>query len=605
VKRKDGFAPIGSYAALGDGSTTALVSLDGSVDFMSLPYMHSPTAFGALLDPERGGRFVLRPRGKFDVERRYVDRTNVLETTYRTGDGVVRVTEALDLQGGGQLPWRELARRVEGLSGEVALEWCVEARPDWGRAEVTIERRRDVPVFEGSDLEIAVHAWDAGEPEIRDGSVGGEFAVRDGGTALLALCATHEQPIPIPKRADVERRLAETTQVWRTWLGNWDYDGPWKEHLARSALALKLLAYEPYGSLIAAPTTSLPERIGGDKNYDYRYMWVRDAAFTIDALLRLGLPEQVHESFCCLLRAVRSTAPDLRPFYSVHEQPAERCEELPLRGYRDSRPVRYGNAASSQLQLGSWGDLMETVDLYLETGNALDHGTAKLLEECLDRLCVIWPDDDSGIWELDECRSYTISNVAAWSAFARGARLAEEGHLPSEHLARWVEERERAREYVERECWSAELGAYVECAGGETLDASVLRGARMGWHEVAPERQSATVDVIRERLDAGGGLLWRRTDNIGNEGAFLACSFWLVEALARRGDVDDAADLFERLLAYENDVGLLSEEIDPDSGEHLGNFPQGLSHLSLINAGAAIRRARAGDASSREGAAAR
>jgi GH15 family glucan-1,4-alpha-glucosidase len=605
VNRKHGFAPIASYAAIGDGSTTALVALDGSVDFLSLPYMYSPTAFAALLDPDRGGRFVLAPKGRFDVDRRYVDRTNVLETTYRAKDGVVRVTDALNLQGGGQVPWRELARRVECLSGEVELEWAADARPDWGRADVAIGIRRGVPVFEGGGLEAALHTWNAGEPRVGDDGVYGEFTLAAGESALLALCATHDQPIPIPRRDEVERRLAETVKVWRGWLENWEYDGPWEVHLARSALALKLLIHEPNGAVLAAPTTSLPERLGGDKNYDYRYMWVRDAAFTIDALMRLGLPEQVHESFCCLLRAVRTTAPNLRPFYSVEGHAASRCEELPLAGYRGSQPVRYGNAAASQVQLGSWGDLLETADLYLEAGNALDDDTAHLLEECLDRLAMTWHDDDSGIWELQECHSYTASNLASWMALDRGVRLARERHLPVRHADKWREERDRVRAYVEERCWSEGLSAYAEYPGAETLDAAVVRGARMGWDRVAPDRLRATVDAVRERLDAGGGLLWRRTDNIEREGAFVACSFWLAEALARRGDVDDAAELFEQLLGYENDVGLLSEEIDPGSGAFLGNFPQGLSHLSLINAGTAIQRARDDAASDREGAAAR
>jgi GH15 family glucan-1,4-alpha-glucosidase len=605
VKRKNGFAPIESYAALGDGSTVALVASDGSVDFLSLPYMHSPTALAALLDPERGGRFSLRPSGSFDVDRRYVDRTNVLETTYRTETGAVRVTEALNLRGGGQLPWRELARRVECLSGDVVLEWEADVRPDWGRADVRLARRRGVPVFEGGGLEVAVHTWDAGETTLHDDAVGGRFTLRSGERALLALVATHDQPIPIPWRGEVERRLDDTVAGWRHWLETWQYDGPWAEHIARSALALKLMSLEPAGALVAAPTTSLPERVGGDKNYDYRYMWVRDAAFTIDALMRLRLPEQVHESFCCLLRAVRTTAPDLRPFYSLEGHAPHRCEELPLAGYRGSRPVRYGNAASSQVQLGSWGDLLETVDLYLEAGNVLDTSTAELLEQCLDRLAVIWPDADSGIWELEERHSYTASNLASWMALDRGVRLARDRQLPDRHAHAWQEQRDRARVYVEERCWSDELGAYVEYAGAETLDAAVLRAARMGWDRVAPERLRSTVEAIRERLDAGGGLLWRRTGNVEQEGAFVACSFWLAEALARRGDVDEAAALFEELLGYENDVGLLAEEIDPSDGSQLGNFPQGLSHLSLINAGTAIHRARAGDASATEGAAAR
>jgi GH15 family glucan-1,4-alpha-glucosidase len=600
VKRKNGYAPIESYAALGDGSTVALVAADGSVDFMSLPEMHCPTAFAALLDAENGGCFLLRPTGRFEIDRRYLECTNVLETTYTTRDGVVRVTEALNLRGGGQLPWRELARRVEGLSGSVELEWCIEARPDWGRADVRVRRVRGVPVFEGGGLEIGLHAWGVGDPD-----VAGRFTVRDGDRALLALVSTHEQPIPIPRRDEVEYRLDETAEVWRRWIGDWRYDGPWEDQLARSALVLKLMSLEPRGALVAAPTTSLPEQIGGDKNYDYRYMWVRDSAFTIDALMRLGLPETVHESFCCLLRAVQTTAPDLRPFYSLEGEPAVRCEELDLSGYRGSKPVRYGNAAASQLQLGSWGDLLETADLYLEQGNALDDSTAALLEQCLDRLAVIWPDDDAGIWELNELHSYTASNISSWMALDRGIELAGSGHLPADHADTWREERERARAYVEERCWSDELRAYVEYAGADTLDAAVLRAARMRWDRVAPERLRTTVDAIRERLDAGGGLLWRRTENIGREGAFVACSFWLVEALARRGDVDDAASLFEQLLTYANDVGLLAEQVDPTTGEHLGNFPQALSHLALINAGSAIHRARDAGASARAGAATR
>jgi GH15 family glucan-1,4-alpha-glucosidase len=605
VKRKDGYAPIGAYAALGDGNTVALVALDGAVDFLSLPQMHCPTALAALLDAEKGGTFVLRPSAKFDVERRYLDRTNVLETTYRTRDGVARVTEALNMRGGGQLPWRELARRVECLSGEVDLEWSADARPDWGRAETTLSRRRGVPVFEGGGLAIGIHSWNAGAGELADDTVRGEFTLRDGSSALLALVATHEQPIPMPDRDEIERRLDDTASVWRKWLEGWEYDGPWEDEIARSALALKLMSLEPQGALVASPTTSLPERIGGDKNYDYRYMWVRDAAFTIDALMGLGLPETVHESFCCLLRSVRSTAPDLRPFYSLEGTPAERCEELPLHGYRGSQPVRYGNAASTQLQLGSWGDLLETAGLYLKHGNEFDEGTSSLLAECLDRLAVIWPDDDSGIWELDECHSYTVSNIASWMALSHGVEFAEHGHLRTEHVERWREERDRARAYVEQKCWSDEIGAYVEYAGADTLDAAALRGGRMGWGDVSPGRLRSTVDAIRERLDAGGGLLWRRTGNIGQEGAFVACSFWLVEALARRGDVDDAATLFEQLLTYQNDVGLLAEQIDPSSGEQLGNFPQALSHLTLINSATAIHRARDAGASETEDAAAR
>ena len=604
MKRTDGYAPIGSYAALGDGRTVALLAADGSVDFMSLPSLHSPTTFAAILDPKRGGRFRLAPAGEFEVARHYFERTNVLETTYRTGDGVVRVTEALTLQDGGLLPWVELARRIEGMEGTVPLEWRLEPRFDWGREPPSIVRRGELLVAEGAGLQLTVRSWDAGEVEAEEDALRGSFEIAAGETAMLALVAAYEQPLHAPSRDHVEARLDATRRVWERWLGMWAYDGPWEDEVARSALALKLLVYAPNGSIAAAPTTSLPEVVGGDKNYDYRYSWVRDSAFTLDALMRLGLPEQVHESFACLLRAVRQTAPDLRPFYDLGGDIPKRSEELShLRGYRDSQPVRYGNAASSQLQLGSWGDLLETADLYLSEGHVLDDETAQMLANCADRVSTLWQDEDCGMWELEEQRHYTTSKIAVWMALDRAVRLAGDGRLPDGHAPQWREQRERLRAWVEERCWSDELGAYCGWPGEDSLDAGVLRAVRMGYPE--QERLGRTVDTIRERLAAGPGLLYRTSEHVGQEGAFVACSFWVVEALARLGRVDEACETMERVLPYANDLGLFSEQIDPGSGEHLGNFPQGLSHLALINAAGAIQdaAARAAGTSATAGAA--
>jgi GH15 family glucan-1,4-alpha-glucosidase len=604
VNRKDGFAPIGSYAAIGDGRTVALVASDGSVDFLSLPSLHSPTTFGALLDPEKGGRFTLAPSGSYEAVRRYVGRTNVLETTYRTGDGAVRVTEALTLQDGGLLPWVELARRIEGVEGSVKMEWRVEPRFDWGREPPRIERSGDLLVAAGAGIQLTVRSWGAGEVEAEKDALRGSFEIRAGERAMLALVAAHEQPLHAPGREHVEARLDAATRVWERWLGMWAYDGPWEEEVARSALALKLLVYAPNGSITAAPTTSLPEVIGGDKNYDYRYSWVRDSAFTLDALMRLGLPEQVHESFDCLLRAVRQTAPDLRPFYDLDGCVPTRTETLDhLSGYRDSRPVRYGNAARTQLQLGCWGDLLETADLYVSEGHVLDDETGEMLAACVDRVAVLWHDEDCGMWELDELRQYTTSNIAVWMAFDRALGLAEQGQLPNNHVPQWREQRERLHAWIEEHCWSEELGAYCGWPGDESLDAGVLRAVRMRYPE--RERIGSTVDAIREGLAAAPGLLYRTTEHVGQEGAFIACSFWAVEALARLGRVDEACETMERVLPYANDLGLFSEEVDPESRELLGNFPQGLSHLALINAAGAIQDAasRAGDASAKAGAA--
>lgn len=604
LRGSDGFASIGSYAAIGDGRTVALVAADGSVDFMSLPNLHSPTTFAALLDPEDGGRFTLAPAEGFEVARRYLPRTNVLETTYRTGSGVARVTEALTLQDGGLLPWVELARRIEGIEGSVPLAWRLEPRFDWGREAPEIVRLGDLAVAQGGELQLTVQSWDAGRVEVEKDALAGSCEIAAGERAMLALVAAHRQPLHVPSREHVEARLDATRKVWERWLGYWAYDGPWEEEVARSALALKLLVYAPNGSIAAAPTTSLPEVIGGDKNYDYRYSWVRDSAFTLDALMRLGLPEQVQESFGCLLRAVRRTAPDLRPFYDLDGCVPERSDELlHLRGYRDSAPVRYGNAARTQLQLGSWGDLLETADLYISEGNVLDEESAGMLAACVDRVATLWEDEDSGMWELDEHRHYTASKVAVWMAFDRAIGLAENGRLPDTHLPQWREQRERIHSWIEQRSWSDELGSYRGWTGEESLDAGVLRAVRMGYPE--RDRLSSTVDTIREQLGAAPGLVYRTSEHAGQEGAFVACSFWVVEALARLGRVDEACETMEQILAYANDLGLFSEEIDPESGELLGNFPQGLSHLALINAAGAIQDAgeRGADASATAGAA--
>ena len=591
MERVDGFAPIGAYGAIGDGRTVGLVALDGSIDFLSLPDLHSPTTFAALLDPERGGRFVLAPEERFEAERRYVERTNVLETTFRTADGAVRVTDALTLQDGGLLPWVEVARRVEGLQGSVRMRWSVEPRFDWGRAGTRIRMRSGTPVAEAGATFVAIHAWDAGDPGVADDRVGSTFETSAGSRALLALAAVEPGPVPFVRRDDVDGRIDGTCAAWRRWLDRLDYGGPWADAVARSALALRLLVHEPNGAIAAAPTTSLPERIGGDRNYDYRYAWVRDSALTLDALIVLGLRALVQESFGWLLRAVAQTEPDLRPFYALDGSVPTRLEELPLRGYRDSRPVRYGNAAKSQLQLGCWGDLLETADLYVRDGNAFDDATGRRLADALDRLCVIWRDEDSGIWELPDLRHYTISKLASWTAFDRALRLVEKGQLPGDHADRWRAEREAVREFVETRCFSEARGAYTFYAGSQELDASVLRAARMGFADPAGERMAGTIAAVREELSAGGPLLYRYSGQEREEGAFLACSFWLVEALARAGRMDEATATMEELLPLANDLGLYSEEIDPETHELLGNFPQGLTHLSLVTAASAVGNA--------------
>jgi GH15 family glucan-1,4-alpha-glucosidase len=591
VERVDGYAPIEDYALIGDGRTCALVARDGSIDWLALPRIDSETVFARLLDAERGGAFELAPEIEFRVEREYLEGTNVLQTTFVTARGAVRVTDAITLDHGGVLPWFELVRRIDGVAGSVPMRWRIAPRFRAGEepGRTSINRIGDAVRATSRGLSMVVHPFDAGEPRHTESEITGSFETQERSSGSLVLRATHDEPIPFARRDWVEARLAETADDWQRWLARAGVEGEWNEAARRSALVLRLLTYVPTGAIVAAPTTSLPERIGGDRNYDYRYAWIRDTAFTVDALINLDLLVQVHASFAWLLRAVESTEPDLHVLYGLDGEIVSGQEELELDGYRGSRPARRGNGAARQLQLGCYGDLLETAELYVGDGNALDEVTAGRLAGILDHLTTIWTKADSGIWELPEQRNYTVSKLGVWTAFDRALRLVERGQLSRERADRWRDCATDVREYIERECWSDTRGCYVMYPGSTKLDASLLRTCRMNFLDVSGERFSSMVDAIRKELDAGNGLLYRYSGQQRIEGAFVACSFWLVEALARAGRVDEARETMGQVLAHANDVGLFAEEIDPETGAFLGNFPQGLSHLALINAAAAIR----------------
>jgi GH15 family glucan-1,4-alpha-glucosidase len=330
-RRLAGYSPIRDYAAIGDGRTVALVARDASIDWLCLPDLDSPSVFGALLDAETGGRFELRPEAPFEVTRRYVPGTNVLETTFATSEGTVRITDALTLPSQGLFPYRELVRRVEGLAGRVPLRWHVEPRPAYGES-VRLERRAGVPVAARGKEAVAVLGWDAGEPEVADGAVEGRFAAAAGDVAHVVLAAAHQEPLVLPPRADVEARLASTEQSWRDWSTRRRYEGPWRDAVLRSALALKLLVFAPSGAIAAAATTSLPETIGGERNWDYRFSWPRDSAFTLRALLSLGCAPEAIAFFSWLMHASQLTRPEVRVLYRLNGRPEAEERSLALSG---------------------------------------------------------------------------------------------------------------------------------------------------------------------------------------------------------------------------------------------------------------------------------
>ena len=586
--RVDGYAPIEDYAALGDGRTLALVARDGSIDWLPLPTIDQEAAFGALLDARRGGAFRLAPEGEFTVERRYLPGTNVLETTFTTDGGTAVVTDALTIQDGGLLPWVELVRSVECTGGSVRIRWTVEPRFGYGAEQTTVTEIGGTPVALGARLHLAVFAWDLGRPERVEGAIAGRAELSAGDAGLVVCVATDHEPIPYPPREEVEVRLRGTCESWQRWVEGARYNGPWRGAVERSALALKLLVYAPSGAMAAAGTTGLPEKIGGTRNWDYRFAWIRDTAFTLDALARLGYREQVHASLSFLLDVTDTTHPRLPPLFGLDGSVPRRLQTLPLDGYRGSRPVQRGNGAATQLQLGNYGYLFDTVSRYVAHGNALDPATGIRLAEVATFLCGIWHNADSGIWELEAHRQYTSSKMHCRRALTAAAALAESGQLPGDDGERWLRTAAEISEFVETSCFSEEKGSYSFYAGSDALDCSVLLGAQFDFAGSSSERMSSTIDALRAELTGEGPLLYRYSGVQGEEGCFLACSFWAVIALASVGRLAEARELQGELVALANDVGLYAEQMDAGTKAQLGNFPQALTHLSLIRAAFAI-----------------
>jgi GH15 family glucan-1,4-alpha-glucosidase len=591
VVRVDGYAALRSYAAIGDGRSVALVAEDGAIDWLAWPDLDSPSVLGALLDAEHGGACVLAPSVPFRTSRRYLPDTNVLETTFGTDAGVVRVLDAMSLHGELLGPSRELQRRVEGVSGTVPMQWSVRPRFGYGQRPTRWGRRSGVPVATSGPDALAVCTFEAGTPRLGAGAVEGSFETSPGSSSVVALCGAWQEPLVLPTRGELDERFARTVDAWRTWTSARTYQGPWRDAVVRSALALKLLVHAPSGAVAAAATTSLPEQLGGERNWDYRFCWVRDAAFVLDALLRLGCAPEAEAYFWWLMQATQLTHPRLQPLYRLDGGARLRERDLPLAGYRGSRPVRVGNGAAEQLQLDSYGELLQSAWLYAEGGGCIDAEIGRRLGEVADLVCDLWTERDAGIWEVRSAvEHFTHSKMMCWVALDRAGLLADRGLVPSRHRERWREQAAECAEFIERRCWSKDAEAYARYEGSDELDASLLLGLIAGYGDPASPRWRSTVDAVRRELGHGPYLYrYSGPDGLsGTEGAFVSCSFWLVEALARTGRPEEAGTLMDSLVELTNDVGILAEEIDPATGEFLGNLPQGLSHLALISAATAV-----------------
>jgi GH15 family glucan-1,4-alpha-glucosidase len=478
----------------------------------------------------------------------------------------------------------------------VPLRWRLEPRFGYGEAKARIEQRAGVPVALCGTNALALRTWGAGEPEREEGAITGRFDIAEGERSLLVLSCAHQEPLVLPTLEDAEARLRETAQSWRRWARARDYSGDWQEAVIRSALALKLLVFAPSGAIAAAATASLPEEIGGERNWDYRFSWPRDAAFTLQALLALGCAPEARAFFSWILHASQLTHPRLQVLYRLEGRAEAEEKSLSFAGYLGSRPVRVGNDASKQTQLDVYGELLEAASRFATATGGLDRDQGRRLAALADFVCENWEQPDAGIWEIRSQPTHHVqSKMMCAVALERACELAERGLLPGKHTNRWRREQEHIREFVDTRGYSEGKRTYVRSVGAEELDASLLLGVLAGYDEPRAPRLLETVEAIRLEL-ARGPLIHRYLGDDGlpgEDGAFVACSFWLVEAYALQGRLQEAVALMDELVPLANDVGLFAEEIDPATSAFLGNFPQGLSHLALINAAVSIEEARA------------
>jgi GH15 family glucan-1,4-alpha-glucosidase len=597
--------PIGDYALLSDCRSAALVSRDGSVDWLCFPRFDGPSVFCRLLDPA-GGRFAIRPAAQFQSSRRYLDQTMVLQTTFSTADGTAVLTDALAVgrdERGHQLGTHSpsmLLRRLECTDGEADMEVSYAPRPEYGLIRpILVPVPGGLAARGGADrLLLSTQV-----SFLVDGATAtARFRLAAGQAALFALGhgQMSDPPVAPWTTAEISDRLDDTAEGWRSWSAiHQNYDGPWRDLVAHSGRVLQALTFAPTGAIVAAPTTSLPETVGGERNWDYRYTWVRDASLTMEALWVAACPDEANKFFTFLADAAASQlqgGADLQIMFGIGGERDLTERELPhLAGWRGSRPVRVGNGAWTQRQLDVYGELLGAAQRLIDQLGELDPVTRQFLATAADTAAASWREKDQGIWEIrGEPRDFLYSKLMCWVALDRAIALA--GHLGAgERVRDWATTRDEIRTAILEQGWNERAGAFTQAFGSEDLDASNLMLAITGFLPADDPRMKATIDATAQRLTDQRGLVYRylASDGLaGTEGTFLVCTFWLAQAQALAGDVDAATMTFERALASINDVGLLAEEVDPGNGEMIGNFPQAFSHIGLVNAAWAITQAR-------------
>lgn len=598
----EGYLPIADHGLIGDLRTCALVGADATIDWFCAGRFDSPSVFGSLLDPERGGSWRLGPvGGAARTTQFYLPDSAILVTRFLTEEGVTEVHDFMPVLRSHDPDHRQrITRRVVAVRGHARIRMSLAARPDYGRCDPTTEPIEGGVLVTGAGVRLGLTS--TVDLDTTDGTVSAEVALDTGDEALFVLHVLGDDEDLRPDDCtDTERLFEQTARFWRDWLAQSTYAGRWREMVDRSAITLKLLTHEPSGAIIAAPTTSLPEEVGGGRNWDYRYVWIRDAAFSLYALLRLGFTDEAGAFIEWLSERIGSpetTDDDLGPLrvlYDIDGNLPHETELDHLRGYADSLPVRVGNGAVDQLQLDIYGELIDSVYLFNKYGPGISHDAwadlTRLLEWVLDN----WEREDAGMWEIrDDPRAHTTSRLMCWVAIERMMRTARQRGLPGE-LARWAEVRDAIYARIMEHSWDDSVGAFMQHEGADTVDAGVLLMPMVKFVAPNDPRFVSTLQVVEERL-VSDSLVFRydlghATDGLdGTEGTFSLCSFWYVEALTRLGRLDDARLALEKMFTYANHLGLYGEQVGL-TGEQLGNFPQAFTHLGLISAALNLDRA--------------
>ena len=587
------YPPIADYAFISDCHSAALVSASGSIDWCCMPRLDSPSCFGRLLGWESGGYCRIWPTGQVRSTRRYLEGTLILETTCTSEGGSARILDFFPMRRGGRhQPFKQILRIIEGLRGEMEFSLDCQPRLDYGSIKPWIREQDGSFLIMGGSTGLLLSGDYCFEPRGRH-DLAGTCSVRRGERRHLSLLFSRPEDlddgqVEVPAVGELDRRLEQTRVWWQTWADQFAYSGPYRDLVLRSAIVLKGLSNAPSGAIAAAATTSLPEAPGGERNWDYRFSWIRDSYFSVRSLSELGFVAEADGFRRFIERSCAGSAEELQILYGIGGERRLHEYELPdLNGYGGARPVRIGNAAESQLQLDVYGELLDLAWNWHRRGHSPDDDYWEFLVELVGAAAEKWRQPDRGVWEM-RCapRHFVLSKAMCWVALDRGIRLAEE-LARAAPVEKWRQARTEVREWVETQGYDDARGVFTQAAGFREMDASLLLLPIIGFIDPGDARMRRTVAAIREDLEKQGLLLRYPGEGdglAGREGRFLACSFWLAECLALQGEEKSAREVFERAAATGNELGLFAEEWEGTSGTMLGNFPQGLSHLSLIAA---------------------